>query len=67
MRKPERLLPIYTQMAKIHADYVADLRLGQLFINFLTWHCNQYGNDFFYVEDEELLKRFNKYLKGDLT
>lgn len=64
MRNPDRLIPLYTQVAELHKEKFPDWRIGQLFLNFLGWYHNQYKTDCFYVEDKEFLKRFKDFIEG---
>lgn len=63
MHDPERLEDLYYQMFELHKEKVPDMRIGQLLCNFFSWHMAEYRQDFFYVEDNELLFRFDIFIK----
>lgn len=65
MRDANRLDYFYETLKSYHKYYFADWRFSQLIINFLNWHLNKYGTDGFYVEENEMLKRFNEF-KDDM-
>ena len=37
-------------------------RIGQTWVNFMSWHMSKYRNDIFYVNDKELLSRYNEFM-----
>lgn len=41
---------------------ISDLRFIQFIFTFLTWHNNKYGNDGFYLEEKECLKKFKEFI-----
>lgn len=61
MRNPLRLDEFYTKIKEMHQKYVPDWRFGQLMINFMDWHKVKFGTDFFYLEEEDFLERFNLF------
>lgn len=65
MRDPNRLDYFYETLKNYHKWYFTDWRFSQLIINFLNWHLNKYGTDGFYVEEDEMLKKFNEF-KDDI-
>ena len=65
MRDPNRLDYFYETLKNYHKWYFADWRFGQLIINFLNWHFNKYKTDGFYIEEKEMLKRFDEF-KNDM-
>ena len=65
MRDPNRLDYFYETLKNYHKWYFADWRFGQLIINFLNWHLNKYKTDGFYIEENEMLKRFSEF-KNDM-
>lgn len=61
MRSKERLDTFYNKLKKIHQEDFCDWRFGQLCNNFFRWlQCNKNVN-FFYIEEDEMLKYFNQY------
>lgn len=56
----------YNQLIDLHIKYCPSLRIGQFLTSFVLWHQINYGNDCFYVEDVELIKRIKEYLKAVL-
>ena len=61
MRDPNRLDIFYNELKKIH-KYVPDWRFGQLIINFFSWYYNKYKGDFFYIEDDKILKVIEEFI-----
>ena len=37
-------------------------RIGQSWMNFISWHVNKYGNDIFYINNKELLSRYTEFM-----
>ncbi len=62
MRDPNRLASVYETMRKFHAELVPDLRVGQLLLNFFSWHLQKYGSDGFYIEDDKFIARFAVFI-----
>lgn len=62
MRDPERLLKYYVEIEEIHKKEVPDWRIGQVLVNFQRW----LGRDIFYIEDEELVNLFRKFLVDNI-
>ena len=58
MRNPERLDDFYDNVKNLHKQYVPDWRTGQLMFNFISE-----TGDPFYWEEEEFIKRLERYLK----
>lgn len=52
----------YNTIAALHQSYAPHLRIGQTIVNFEHWHLNRYGNDVFYVENNELIARFKEFI-----
>jgi hypothetical protein len=63
MRDPKRIPEILDELKGIWGA-VPDLRFGQLIINVIGTQILSKENDqqFYYMEDEELIKLFRKYL-----
>ena len=62
MRNPDRLDSLYETLLNYHKK-LPDWRFMQLFLNFLNWHYTKYGSDGFYIEDKEIVSRFNNFIK----
>lgn len=62
MRDPNRLDNFYEQIKIYHKKNFPDLRFTQFIFTFLTWHNNKYGNDGFYLEEKECLKKFKEFI-----
>lgn len=60
MRNPDRLVPFYDRVEKLHRTFCPDWRVGQLLMNFISW----LGRDPYYMEDEELLKKIDEYFEA---
>ena len=37
-----------------------------MIINYLSWHLQNFGNDGFYVEEDDMIDRFRQFL-SDMT
>lgn len=59
MRDPNRLDDFYESLKKIHKEKVPDWRFGQLISNFELW----YGNDIFYLEENQFMNKFNAFFE----
>lgn len=55
----------YLLLAKLHMEHpkAKHLRIGQFLWLFQKWHQTTYEKDIFYVENKDLLKRVEEYLK----
>jgi len=62
-RDPERLENFYNELKKYHKEYFPDWRFGQLILNFFPYYFKKHNTDFFYKEDEDLLKEIISFLK----
>ena len=58
MRDPNRLKTFYEQLEYIHRVNFPDWRFSQFLSNFVSW----YGNDIYYIEENELLGLLNLYV-----
>ena len=59
MRDPNRIYVICSQIAKAWHDNVPDWRFTQMLCNFLSYM----GSDYFYMEDEVFMEKFNEYMR----
>lgn len=59
MRNPNRIYFMMGEMAGLWMKHFPDWRFAQLYSNFIAWM----GTDPFYIEDDELMKRFEKFCK----
>lgn len=59
MRDPNRLDNFYENLKKIHKEKVPDWRFGQLISNFQSW----YGNDVFYLEENQFMSKLNEFFE----
>lgn len=64
MRNPDRLDDLYAQLMKLHKEYVPDMRFCQLWLNVLGY-IQTVKCDPFYLEDDELLRCVEAYMKSD--
>lgn len=63
MRDRARIMPLCTEVAIKWQKKCPDWRFTQLMINFLSWaQGNGYG-DCFYMEDDEFLEVFNRFMR----
>ena len=61
MRKKERIEPFMMELAKIWKENCPDWRFGQLMVNVL----NSFDINPFFIEEDEMLKRFKKFFESD--
>ena len=66
MRNPNRLYNVYNYLMDIHMNYYPDLRLGQFFEFIKKKIYDEYRQDIFYLEDEELLNKIKKFIDREL-
>lgn len=57
MRDKKRIKPFMEELAKIWEENCYDWRFGQLMVNVL----NSFDIDPFFLEEDEMLKRFKDY------
>lgn len=57
MRDKKRIKPFMEELAKIWEDNAPEWRFGQLMVNVL----NSFDIDPFFIEEDEMLKRFKDY------
>lgn len=57
-RDIERLDPLYEYLKQVHKQNFPDWRFMQFMSNFIEW----YGADPFYMEDDKLIDRVNKFI-----
>ena len=57
MRNPERLDSFYTELCRLHKEYLPDWRFGQFMYNLIT----ETGDPFFHNE-AEMLKVVKEYI-----
>jgi hypothetical protein len=58
MRDPNRLDGLYDYLMKIHKANFPDWRFFQFIMNFISW----YGADPFYMEDEKIYEKIDKFI-----
>ena len=63
MRDPNRLETIYLIIKELHKKYFPDWRMMQLMNNFLSWYCDKYKTDGFYLEDTEFISKFKNFVR----
>lgn len=61
MRNPNRLDAFYDTMRDIHKKSFPDWRFGQLMSNFLGWVYSEKKRDYFFPEEDEMIKLFKEY------
>ena len=62
MRDPDRIPKILEQLGE-EWKKVPDWRLGQFLVNFLSW----YGQDPFYLEDDDFIEQVQEYMEEEIT
>lgn len=62
MRNPDRLDNVYTEICKLHKEYLPDWRVGQLWVNFYGWLMYEKGRDMFFPEEDKLLEYFIEFV-----
>lgn len=60
MRDEGRIMPLVMQVGRLWQYYCPDLRFMQLISDFVLW----YGADPFYMEDDEFMEEFKKFMKS---
>lgn len=63
MRNSDRLDDVYTEILRLHKEYVPDWRVGQLWVNFLRWLATEKHRDLFFPEEDELMEHFREFIK----
>jgi len=64
MRDLNRLYKFYEQLRNIHMEYFPDLRFGQLCYNFFSWLSTERGVDYFFPEENEMLRALERYAEA---
>lgn len=64
MRDPKRLDDFYSEFRKIHAEYFPDWRFGQLCFNFFGWLHMTKQLDFYFLEEDMMIKYLREYTKA---
>ena len=62
MRDPKRIKPFCDDLAAHWAQY-SDLRFGQFISNFIRYLELHKKGDIFFIEDEELMKLMDNYMR----
>lgn len=60
MRDADRLDPLYEYLKEVHKQNFPDWRFWQFIVNFQRW----YGMDPFYIEDENVYKKMDKFISA---
>lgn len=64
MRDINRLDDFYNELKFLHKKYFPDWRFGQMLMNFQHWcYLVKKISDIFYLEEDEFLFYFNKYIE----
>lgn len=66
MRDPERINGFCDSLKSLWHT-CPDMRFGQLMLCMLGAYASQHGRDAFYIEDDELMEFFRKYLEEYVT
>lgn len=67
MRNPNRLYNVYNYLMDIHMNYYPDLRIGQFFEFIKKKIYDEYRQDIFYFEDEDLLNKIKKFIERECS
>lgn len=67
MRNPNRLYNVYNYLMDMHMNYYPDLRIGQFFEFIKKKIYDEYRQDIFYLEDEELLNKIKKFIERECS
>ena len=66
MRDVNRLYGFYNELMRIHMENFPDWRFGQLIENFEGWIRDKTNyNGIFYIEEEDLLRYINEFVKNE--
>ncbi len=63
MRDPKRLDTIYHFINGIHKAEFPDWRVGQFWMNFLSWYGAKHRTDVFYLEDTKILEAIDDFIQ----
>lgn len=61
MRDPNRLYNFYNEVTRLHMTYIPDWRVGQFWLNFLSWLSTEKNNDPFFPEESQMLTYLREY------
>lgn len=61
MRDPNGLYNFYNEVTRLHITYFPDWRVGQFWMNFLSWVENEKKRYPFFVEESEMLTYLREY------
>lgn len=62
MRDPNRFDNIYSEIARLHKEYLPDWRVGQLMSNFSRWMGHEKKRDLFFPEDDKIMDYFIEFV-----
>ena len=63
MREIFRLDEFYEKFCSLHKEYLPDWRFGQLICNFFGWYAAQTRCDVFFLEEDDMIEWFERYVK----
>lgn len=63
MREISRLDKFYEKFCSLHKEYLSDWRFGQLICNFFGWYAAQTKCDVFFVEEDDMIEWFERYVE----
>lgn len=63
MRDKNRILPFCTELTELWSNY-PDLRFGQIMSNLARYIRTEYGQDIFYMEDDQLMAAIRYHLRS---
>ena len=61
MRDPNRLYNFYNEVTRLHMTYMPDWRVGQFWLNFLSWLSTEKNNDPFFPEESAMLTYLKEF------
>ena len=61
IRDSNRLYNFYNEVTRLHMTYIPDWRVGQFWLNFLSWLSTEKNNDPFFPEESQMLTYLREY------
>lgn len=61
IRDTNRLYNFYNEVTRLHMTYMPDWRVGQFWLNFLSWIQNEKKRDPFFPEESQMLTYLREF------
>ena len=66
IRDPNRLYDFYNEVTRLHMTHMPDWRVGQFWMNFLSWIHNEKKRDPFFPEEDEMLTYLKEFCEEEV-